>query len=98
MEKYWRICFGDGSQREYRYNDLQVEESCLSEKQSANVLSYIREIANLSEIRVEETGEKILPKMFDKITFVGRNTALASYLKSVIRQCKVGNYVPVFPF
>ena len=97
-EKYWRICFGDGSQREYRYNDLQVEESCLSEKQSANVLSYIREIANLSEIRVEETGEKILPKMFDKITFVGRNTALASYLKSGNRQCKEGNYVPVFPF
>lgn len=58
MEKYWRICFGDGSQREYRYNDLQVEESCLSEKQSANVLSYIRKIANLSEIRVEETGKK----------------------------------------
>lgn len=98
MEKYWRICFGDGSQREYRYNDLQVEESCLSEKQSANVLSYIREIANLSEIRVEETGEKILPQMFDKITFVGRNTALASYLKSGNRQCKEGKYVPVFPF
>lgn len=26
---YWHICFGDGSERDYCYNELDVTESCL---------------------------------------------------------------------
>ena len=99
-ESYWHICFGDGSERDYCQRDLHIVESCLSERQSANVFEYIKQIAGLSDIRNEETGEKLLFKRFDKISFVGSDVALASYLNpSSVQVSKRGNeYIPIFPF
>lgn len=77
---YWHICFGDGSERDYRKSDLHIIESCLRQSQSANVFEYIKHIAGLSEIKNEETGEKLLAKRFEKISFVGDDVALAKYL------------------
>ena len=99
-ESYWHICFGDGSERDYCQRDLHIVESCLSERQSANVFEYIKQIAGLSDIRNEETGEKLLFKRFDKISFVGSDVALAKYLNpSSVQVSKRGNeYIPIFPF
>ena len=99
-ESYWHICFGDGSERDYCQRDLHIVESCLSERQSANVFEYIKQIAGLSDIRNEETGEKLLFKRFDKISFVGSDVALARYLNpSSVQVSKRGNeYIPIFPF
>lgn len=77
-ESYWHICFGDGSERDYRRNDLHIIESCLAQSQSSNVFEYIKQIAGLSNLKNEETGEKLLSKKFDKISFVGSDVALAS--------------------
>ena len=79
-ESYWHICFGDGSERDYRRNDLHIIESCLAQSQSSNVFEYIKQIAGLSNLKNEETGEKLLSKKFDKISFVGSDVALAKYL------------------
>ena len=38
-----------------------------------NVFEYIKQIAGLSNLKNEETGEKLLSKKFDKISFVGRH-------------------------
>lgn len=65
-ESYWHICFGDGSERDYRRNDLHIIESCLAQSQSSNVFEYIKQIAGLSNLKNEETGEKLLSKKFDK--------------------------------
>ena len=46
-ESYWHICFGDGSERDYRRNDLHIIESCLTQSQSSNVFEYIKQIADL---------------------------------------------------
>lgn len=99
-ESYWHICFGDGSERDYCQRDLHIVQSCLSERQSANVFEYIKQIAGLSDIRNEETGEKLLFKRFDKISFVGSDVALARYLNpSSVQVSKRGNeYIPIFPF
>ena len=59
-ESYWHICFGDGSERDYRRNDLHIIESCLAQSQSSNVFEYIKQIAGLSNLKNEETGEKII--------------------------------------
>ena len=67
-ESYWHICFGDGSERDYRRNDLHIIESCLTQSQSSNVFEYIKQIAGLSNLKNEETGEKLLSKRFDKIS------------------------------
>lgn len=99
-ESYWHICFGDGSERDYRRGELHIIESCLSQGQSSNVFEYIKQIAGLSDIKNEETGEKLLSKKFDKISFVGSDVALAKYLNpsSLQSEKKGREYIPIFPF
>ena len=99
-ESYWHICFGDGSERDYRRSDLRIIESCLNQSQSSNVFEYIKQIAGLSNLRNEETGEKLLSKRFDKISFVGSDVALAKYLNPLSLQGKRAGheYIPIFPF
>lgn len=99
-EIYWHICFGDGSERNYRRSDLKIKESCLNRKQSADVFAYLKQIADLSDIRNEETGEKLLAKRFGKITFVSDDVALARYLNpsSLQTDKMTREYIPIFPF
>ncbi len=99
-ESYWHICFGDGSERDYCRSELHIIESCLSQNQSANVFEYIKQIAGLSDIKNEETGERLLSKRFDEISFVGSDVALAKYLNPSSLQVKsIGReYIPIFPF
>lgn len=99
-ESYWHICFGDGSERDYRRNDLHIIESCLAQSQSSNVFEYIKQIAGLSNLKNEETGKKLLSKKFEKISFVGSDVALAKYLNpSLLQEKRIGReYIPIFPF
>ena len=98
-ESYWHICFGNGSERDYHRSELNIVESCLTQSQSSNVFEYIKQIAGLSNIRNEETGEKLLSKRFDKISFVGSDVALAKYLNpSSLQGKRTGcEYIPIFP-
>ncbi len=97
---YWHICFGNGGERDYCQSDLNIVESCLSQSQAANVFEYIKQIAGLSDIRNEETGEKLLAKRFENISFVGNDVALAKYLNPSLLQTdkKRYEYIPIFPF
>ncbi len=99
-ESYWHICFGDGSEKDYRQSELNIKESCLSQSQSLNIFEYIKQLAGLSDIKNEETGEKLLAKRFEKISFVGNDVALAKYLNpSLLHDEKRGReYTPIFPF
>lgn len=99
-ESYWHICFGDGSERDYCQSELHIIKSCLNQSQSLNVFEYIKQIAGLSNLRNEETGEKLLPKKFDRISFVGSDVALAKYLNPSSLQGKrtEREYLPIFPF
>ena len=99
-ESYWHICFGNGSERDYRRNDLHITESCFTQSQSSNVFEYIKQIAGLSNLKNEETGEKLLSKKFAKISFVGSDVALAKYLNPSSLQGKIAGreYIPIFPF
>ncbi len=97
---YWHICFGNGEERDYCQSDLNIVKSVLGQSQSANVFEYIKQIAALSDIKNEETGEKLLAKKFEKISFVGNDVALAKYLNpSSLQNNKMGReYIPIFPF
>ena len=98
-DTYWHICFGDGSERDYYQSQLKISESCLLQSRSGHVFDYIKQISNLSDLK-NETGEKILAKRFDKISFVGNDVALAKYLNpSLLHQNPFGHeYIPIFPF
>lgn len=99
-ESYWHICFDDGSETNYRQSDLHIIESCLTQSQSSNVFEYIKQIAGLNNIINEKTGEKLLSKCFDKISFVDRDVALAKYLNPSLLQGKrtACECIPIFPF
>ncbi len=97
---YWHICFEDGKERDYLRNDLEIRKSCLNQGNAQNVFEYIKQVANLSELKNEETGEKLLVKRFEKITFIEPNVALAKYLNPSL-SCggKIKReHVPIFPF
>lgn len=100
FNRYWHICFKDGSERDYLQNELKVIESCLNHSKSREVFEYIKKISSLSNLKDEETGKKILAKIFNKISFVGKDVALAKYLNpSSLNQNKIKNdYIPIFPF
>ena len=97
---YWHICFNDGSERDYKQEDIKLVESCLNQKQSANVFEYIKQIASLSEIKNKDSGEKILEKRFEQVDFIGKETVLAKYLNPPPEHTsdKRSEYVPIFPF
>ncbi|MCC8060377.1 MAG: AAA domain-containing protein [Clostridiales bacterium] len=99
-ESYWHICFADGRERDYRRSDLNIVESCLDDSYCANVFEYIKQIADLSDIKNEVTGEKLLPKRFQTISFVGNDVALARYLNpsSLKTEETERDFTPIFPF
>lgn len=99
-DSYWHICFKKKIEKDYYRDDLQIGSSCLIEKESANVFEYIKQIAELCDIRNEENGEKILPNKFKKISYVGDDVALAKYLNpsTVHTFNEKENYIPIFPF
>ncbi|MCM1498151.1 MAG: AAA domain-containing protein [Clostridium sp.] len=97
---YWHICFGDGSEGDYNKKELDIATSVLNQSQSANLFEYLKQIAGLSDIKNEETGEKLLAKRFERISFIGDEVALAKYLNpSSLKAGKIKQgYIPIFPF
>lgn len=99
-ERFWHICFGNGSEKDYFERELDISVSCLKQEQSASVFEYIKQIAKLSDIKNENTGEKLLEKKFEKISFIGKDVALAKYLNPSMvcdNKCK-NECIPIFPF
>ena len=96
---YWHICFEDGSERDYPESELHIVESCLSQSEAANVFQYIKQVSTLSNLRNEETGEKLLEKKFEKMDFIGDNVALAQFLNPTADRTKTKRpCTPIFPF
>lgn len=98
-ETYIHVCYKNNIERDYCKSQLDIQESCLNENDAANVFKYLKEIANLSDLKNAITGEKLLSKKFEKISFIGNDIALAKYLKPQFLEENVdGDYIPIFPF
>lgn len=97
--EYWHISFGDGSERDYKQEELHVTRSCLTDTKSVDVFAYLKQISKLSSLKNEETGEKILGKYYDKLTFIDEKTALARYLNPAGKTDQSEKeIIPIFPF
>lgn len=96
---YWHICFSNGSECDYREEDLNVVKSCLSESESKDVFSYLYKTAELVSIKSDD-GTNLLSKQYEKIAdFVGNDTALALYLNpQKYKNTKSATSNPIFPF
>jgi len=98
-QKYWHICFENGSERDYFEQDLKIVKSCLDDATSKNVFEYLKQIASLVSLKAED-GTKLLSKQYEKISsFIGDDTALAAYLNpELYKNSGHGNSTPIFPF
>ena len=79
FEDYYRIIFGNGKISSYKIKDLVIEKNSLNYKSTSSCFEYFRCIADKVSIRTDE-GKKILSDQIDKISFIGLNTVLATYL------------------
>ena len=96
---YWHICFLDGSERDYSQEDLIINESCLTDNESKNVFIYLSQIAKVSELVNENTGENILAKRYEKIDYIDNKTSLVPYLNPNRGQiARRRESIPIFPF
>ncbi len=95
---YFHIFYENGSEASYKETELDIVESCLTEKEACNVFEYIKQISKLSNLE-DDTGKKLLAKKFDTLSFVGKDVALAKYLKpSTYKSDKEKDWTPIFPF
>ncbi|WP_195377184.1 AAA domain-containing protein [Anaerotruncus rubiinfantis] len=95
---YWHICFNDGSERTYVKRDLKIAMSCLRETEAQNRLAYLRQLSAINELKSPD-GEILLQKQYEKLDFVGQDTAMAPYLNPETHKPHVyskGNLI--FPF
>lgn len=88
--EYWRICCSSGKELECNRNELEIDESVLENDEAKRVLEYLREIADNVGPGTEvpdhegtvdnEDGRSFLAKQYEKIDFVGKQTAASIYL------------------
>lgn len=95
---YWRIRFSNGSERNYEERDLKIVTSCLSDVEAGNCFEYLRQIASINELHSED-GTVLLAQQYDRIDFVGADTALAIYLNpQKFKADTYKNHTSIFPF
>jgi len=95
---YWRIRFSNGSEGNYDERDLKIVTSCLSDAEAGNCFEYLRQIASINELHSED-GTILLAKQYERIDFVGADTALAIYLNpQKYKAAKYQSQTPIFPF
>ncbi|MDO5096211.1 MAG: AAA domain-containing protein [Peptostreptococcaceae bacterium] len=98
-ESYWKVFFKGGGERAFKQSELEISETCLSNPHAKNVLTYLKEIAALSDIQDPNSGEILLRKRYEEIIFVGKELALAKYLEGAgLDSNRKNEFVPIFPF
>lgn len=95
---YWHIVYGKGYSKTCRKSELEITESCLSESHAVNRLNYLKELASINDLKSDD-GEVFLKKQYERLTFVGTDSALANYLYPDLYQIRtfVPNFM-IFPF
>jgi len=96
--KYWHICFGNGSERDYEESTLKIISSCFNTPTSKDVFNYLKQTADLVSLRADD-GTRLLSKQYEKIDFVGEDKAFSAYVNPKRYPIKkLGTFVPIFPF
>lgn len=77
--EYWHIVFSNGLGKTYQRKELEISTSCLDESVSVDRLQYLRELASINELK-NDSGETLLVRQYEGLTFVDKSSALAVYL------------------
>lgn len=97
-DEWWHLVFEGDRKHTYRRSELKISKSCLDNNRAQSKLHYLRDIAGINELKNDD-GEVLLKKQYERLSFVGEDSALAAYLypeKYKIKSIKAGPLI--FPF
>ena len=98
---YWHICFLNGYEQDYIVDELEVRKSVLDHDRAKQVFDYLREVAGyIGTSDWPDDNSVFLLKQYEKIDFLGGDTAAAVYLnpEEYDAGTKLDSSAPVFPF
>ena len=98
---YWHICFLNGYEQDYIVDELEVRKSVLDHDRAKQVFDYLREVAGyIGTSDWPDDNSVFLLKQYEKIDFLGGDTAAAVYLnpEEFDAGTKLDSSAPVFPF
>lgn len=78
-DEWWHLEFEGGRKRTYYRSELNISRSSLNNDQAKNKWLYLRDIAGINELKNDD-GEVLLRKQYERLDFVGADSALANYL------------------
>lgn len=91
---YWHICFEGGEGFDCEEKELQFART-----DSKNVFEYLKQTAELSELRSKDDEAKLLPMQYKKIEFIKKDCVLAAYLNpESYKLLPFPSSTPIFPF
>ena len=97
-DDYWHIVFSDRRAQTYPKQVLKITYSCLAESEAKSCLSYLRKISSINNLKSDE-GEVLLQKQYEKLSFVGKDTAMAVYMNPETNKIRTyDKRSPIFPF
>lgn len=99
-QQYWHICFYNRTEHDYFERDLTIVKSCLADKVSKNVFSYLNHISTLINVEAADGTIYHLATQYERIApFIGQDTALAAYLCPHSDEAiSHATATPIFPF
>ena len=97
-DEWWHLEFEGSRRHTYRRNELKISRSCLDQTRAQSKLHYLRDIAGINELKNDD-GEVMLKKQYERLNFVGEDSALATYLHPERYKIKTYKHGPlIFPF
>ena len=79
-QTHWRITFNNGYVQDYLHGSIQVVESCLADDIANNAFEFLKRIAQVNELGMDEEHGGILPALYEKIDFIDKELSAAPYL------------------
>lgn len=76
---FWRIEYMDGRENSFDIDQLEISTSCLSHEETQSPWEYLRRVAECNEL-TREDGTVLLHEQYEKINFIDKNSAMATYL------------------
>lgn len=77
---YWRVIHKNGFVEDDAKGNIRVVASCLSEVRTKDTFVYLKNVASINSLRNEETGNRLLSMLYDKVNFIDDMTAAACFL------------------
>lgn len=96
---FWHVCFSNGYECEYIYDELEVNGSVLRYDDARDVFDYLSEVAECTGYS-PENGSNILSSQYQKVSYLRDKSVAGLYLHpdNISNAADISIQAPIFPF